>query len=109
MERFPFVFSLREAVGDRIGNRRVMRKSSMAAINLYVFNRGRRPLDTRLRRADSIGAAKDCRRRYRGRVRDRSPEQDIRLVNALAADNLVQAPGIGRFWATRERASECDD
>ena len=86
MERLPFAFLLREAIGDRVGSSWVMRKPRMAAIDLDIFNRCGGLFDASLHRTRPCGL----------RLPSSAPVEFPKLdLNVLTTNYLAQAPHVG--------------
>src|ERR1700749_3272750 len=108
IERLPRTFALREAIGHRIDDSRIMAHAAMAAFDLNAFGDGRRLFHAALPGADPVGAAEDGGGRHRRRLGERNAEARIFLVGAAAACPFIDAAGIGRARWTCERAAERD-
>ena len=80
----------------------------MAAFDLDVFGERRGRFHAALPRADAIGAAEDRRGRHRRRLGQRAAEARVFLRRALAADEFIDAPGVGGLRTSRERTAKRD-
>src|SRR5260370_40230213 len=82
--------------------------AAMAAFDLDALGLGGGFFHAALPGADAVGAAEDRGGRHRRRLGQRPAEPRGLFVGAMAAGDLIDAPGIGRLRMARERAAERD-
>src|SRR5262249_9176342 len=106
VEWFPLTLRLRQPIGDRIDDRGMMTHPAMAAFDLDALRLCCDPFLAALPGANAIGAAEDSGSRHRRGRREGAAEARIFTVGGAAAGQLIDAPGVGRPWRTRERAAK---
>src|SRR5208337_927111 len=93
MERLPMALWLAESVGDGVKRPRMRAKAEVARFDDDVLCKRPPGLDAAPPSHDAVGRAEDrcCRRREIG------PERHVKIVSvdAMAADELVDPPGVG--------------
>src|SRR4030081_3379038 len=103
IERRPLTFRLRQTLGHRVDDSGVMAHAAMAAFDLDGLGPGGRLFHAPPPRGGAVCVAEERRRRYRRRARKPPAEPRILFIGAAAARHLIDAPGIGRFWISRQR------
>src|SRR5882757_11297532 len=92
VERGPFAFGLREAVGDGVDHGRMMGHAAMAALDLDALDLGGGFFHATLPGADAVGTAEDRGGRDRRRLGQSATETLVYLIGAVAAGEFVDTP-----------------
>src|SRR5579872_1388695 len=102
----PPAFRLRQAIGDRVDDGRMVAHAAMAAFDLDAFGSRGGLFHAALPGADPVGAAEDRGRRHWRWFRQRAAETMIFFACRTAAHRLIDTPGVGRPRITAEWAAK---
>ena len=107
VEGRPMAFRLSEPIGDCVKRSRMRPEAEVARIEHNVFGEVAPAFHAAAPRHDAVGRAPD----RRGRHRRSCPHRPVEIVriDAMAAGELVEAPGVRRPRMAGERRAERDD